>query len=166
MKEELLARKQHSTPLEDYDFESIEDLQNYLGDTVFQWLAASSVYPEPSWEMTLKIGQALEKDTELIGVVNENYGEDFTADALNEARKLVTYENLTKLSSIPWLREGKISPEIRSLLQSNLDSETEKLARSAALELIESVDTEEGSGIAREKKIQATIQESALHPQG
>ncbi|MCB0847492.1 MAG: hypothetical protein KDE26_29780, partial [Bacteroidetes bacterium] len=165
LKEELLARKQQHTPLEDYDLESIEDLQHYLGDAVFQWLAATTVYPEPSWEMTLNIGQALEKDTELIGVVNENYGDDFTTDALDDSRKLVTYENLTKLSSIPWLREGKITPEIRSLLKRNLDPETEKLARNAALELIESVNAEEGSGIAREKKVQTTIQESALNPQ-
>lgn len=79
-------------------------LQNY--PKLATWLYALAVHPVISWELTLAIGHALEKET-----------------------SLVTFDNLLYLSRIPWLQKGSFPPKLRLQLLKELDTETERLAR-------------------------------------
>lgn len=75
------------------------------------WLAGLSVFPQPTFELTIAIGHSLEK-----------YG------------VRVNYENLLELSKIPWLQTGNMPSRLRGDMLDHLNKEQEKLAREAVLE--------------------------------
>ena len=145
----LLARRVVDEPLKDYDFNKVEDLHDYLGESLFEWLMATMVYPQPGWEMTLKIGENLETE----GLV------------MADGSKLVTYDNLLKLSTIPWLQEAEVPTSLRKELLAELDPEVEEIARHAVLELLDEVKATPSTPAFTKKRIQQTVQQAALEPQ-
>ncbi|MDW3647439.1 MAG: PKD domain-containing protein [Bacteroidia bacterium] len=149
MKSEALASSNAKPPLEDYDFESKEDLQDYLGDALYKWVTASMLSAEPSWAMTLKIGKALDKASGLE----------------TDANKLVSYDKLLKLSRIPWMQSGEAPLQLKKDLLKELDPQTEELARQAILELLEETEVPPGSQAYQQKQIQKSIHEAALYPE-
>jgi formylglycine-generating enzyme required for sulfatase activity len=92
----------------------IEELRRYLGEELFQWLAACAVYPEMQWDLTLYLGQ--------LPCMGEN---------------LVKEENLLRLVRLPWFRTGSMPDELRWHLIQELDGEKERAIRSAIIGLLE-----------------------------
>ncbi|MEM8887051.1 MAG: hypothetical protein AAGD28_03620, partial [Bacteroidota bacterium] len=81
-----LAAEQVQNPresLRDYDFNQLEDLRLYLGDSHFELLAACMVYPLPSWEVSLSMAKTL----------SIRSGNEY----------LQTYETFLRLARIPWM---------------------------------------------------------------
>ncbi|MCB0625701.1 MAG: hypothetical protein KDC43_17730, partial [Saprospiraceae bacterium] len=73
------------------DFTRVDHIWDYLQDEhLFRWLAATAVYPQRLWPVTIAIGQALRP----------------TGLELN-------YEHLYKLSRIPWFQESEMPEELR-----------------------------------------------------
>lgn len=102
-------------------FERFDKLETYLSDKDLQrWIYATAVYPHIDWRVTLAIGKALEKA-----------GEGST--------KLLTYENLLRISRISWMHDGIIDEDLRLDMLRALDMDTERVARRALLELLEEV---------------------------
>lgn len=149
MKSEALVSSNAKPPLEDYDFNSKEDLHDYLGDALYKWVTASMLAAEPSWAMTLKIGKALDK----------------ASGVEVDANKLVSYDQLLKLSRIPWMQEGEAPLQLKKELLQELDPQTEELAREAILELLDETEAPIGSQAFQQKQIQKSIHEAALNPE-
>ncbi|MEM8891180.1 MAG: hypothetical protein AAGD28_24595, partial [Bacteroidota bacterium] len=149
MKSEALVSNNAKPPLEDYDFNSKEDLHDYLGDALYKWVTASMLAAEPSWAMTLKIGKALDKASEVEA----------------DANKLVSYDKLLKLSRIPWMQEGEAPLKLKKELLQELDPQTEELAREAILELLDETEVPVDSQAFQQKQIQKSIHEAALYPE-
>lgn len=120
--------------LKDYDFEQIEDLRIYLNDALFEWLSATMVYPQPNWELALAIGRALSQRT---------------AEA-----SLLSYENLLRLSRIPWMQDGLLPPRLRKELLNQLDRETEHIARETVLDVLEEVEVKQNSYASKKLNVQ------------
>lgn len=148
LQDEALVSSYAEAPLSDYNFESKEDLHDYLGDALYKWLMASMVTSDQSWAMTMKVGKALEEKQGL----------------LLDGSKLVSYDNLLKLSNIPWLQEGEVPIQLRKELIDELDEETEIIARHAVLELLNEIEVPENSHAQQQKLIEQSVQEAALYP--
>ena len=149
MKSEALVSSNAKPPLEDYDFNSKEDLHDYLGDALYKWVTTSMLAAEPSWAMTLKIGKALDK----------------ASGVEADANKLVSYDKLLKLSRIPWMQEGEAPLQLKKELLQELDPQTEELAREAILELLDETEVPIDSLAFQQKQIQKSIHEAALYPE-
>ncbi|RMG78909.1 MAG: PKD domain-containing protein, partial [Bacteroidetes bacterium] len=120
------------------------DHRDYLKDqpALFQWLCALTIYPKPTWELTIAIG-----------------------DALRPFGVEVNYENLLTLARIPWLREGRISEKLRLELRQFLEPEIETAAREACLRELEAVGKlVENSQAAREWMTEKTLQKFSIAP--
>ncbi|MEL6257027.1 MAG: PKD domain-containing protein, partial [Bacteroidota bacterium] len=149
MKSDALVSSYAKPPLEDYDFNSKEDLHDYLGDALYKWVTASMLAAEPSWAMTLKIGKALDK----------------AAGLEADANRLVSYDKLLKLSRVPWMQNGDAPLQLKKELLQDLDPQTEELAREAILELLDETEAPIGSQAFQQKQIQKSIHEAALYPE-
>lgn len=135
--------------LKDYDFEQIEDLKTYLGPRHLRWLAATMVYPIPTWEVTLAMAHALDQaDGPLIQATDP----------------LLTYPNLLHLSRIPWMQNGILPPRLRLALLDTLDEQTELLARKTVLDLLGQVDMNTDSHAAHKAAIHSVTQQFLLTP--
>lgn len=97
---------------EDINFRQVDELRNYLGDELFQWLAALAVYPRIRWEVVLEIGRAL-----------------MPAGAVN-------FTNLLKLARIDWMQEGTFPDRTRLELLKVLQPEPEAAARQTILKML------------------------------
>jgi formylglycine-generating enzyme required for sulfatase activity len=118
-----------------------EDHEHYLKDHpgLFRWLRALSVYPEPSWNITIAIGKAL-------GVA-------------------VNYENLLTLARIPWLQTGALKPSLWRELSRGLPAAEEERARRAVKAELESVQEISAGGFANLKlQTRLAVQDFALTP--
>jgi carboxypeptidase family protein len=112
-----LLRSERAAPPRDLDQEAaIEGLRGYLGERIFQWLCACAVYPELQWGLTLYLGSL------------SCMGKD-----------LIKEENLLRLASLSWFRNGAIPDAARLSLIRELDKEKEKAIREAIIELLEHV---------------------------
>lgn len=132
-------RQQRLDALSDYDFRQIAGLKAWLGAERFQWLAATALYPRPVWEITLAMGMALSPEQ---------------AD----------FDDLMRLTSIPWLQHGDLSETLRAELVAELSPDTEQRAREVLRDLLHRADPPEQSFAAQEKAIQLTVQEAFLQP--
>ncbi|MBC7777621.1 MAG: SUMF1/EgtB/PvdO family nonheme iron enzyme [Phycisphaerae bacterium] len=120
------------------------DHEEYLAGRpdLLLWLRALAVYPTPIWEITLAIGQSLEKQ----GVT-------------------VRPDDLLILSRIGWLQTGRMPSALREELMADLLPEAEKAARHAVITALEEARTEAGNGFAGiELGVNVAIQEFALEP--
>lgn len=123
----------------DYDFTQAADLEAWLGPERFQWLCATALYPRPVWEITLALGRALSPGQ-------------------------VTFDDLLRLTRIPWLQSGDLSETLRAELVARLTPENETTARQVLKSLLEQANPPENSFAAQEKAIQLAVQQALLHP--
>jgi acyl carrier protein len=152
---ELLSRLQPmQSSVSGTKFKRIDFLESFLPEPLFMWLAASAVYPNPSWPVLLAIGEAL------------------TPILSEDGKPLVTYRNLWCLSQIPWLQSGAIPPGLRDEFLAKLkagDREIERVARTAVLDLLaEAVANLTFAGddtyATSELQTEMTVQRAALDP--
>jgi hypothetical protein len=141
-----LVQKRLSPALQNQALDSPEALEDYLGESLYEWVVAASVASKLKWDMILKIGQSLA----------ENQSEQ-------QEEVLLSYDNLLKLSRIPWLQEGTMPSGLQKQLYGQLDQETEKLARQAVLEVLQKA--QEQQGYQQESQVQQTVQKAALAPE-
>lgn len=158
---ELLVRRQAESSMEAIDLDDPEEMQDFLGDVLFEWVAATAVLPEPSWEMTLHIGKTLQEREQArvpIGIQGN--------DALHIGREgnLISYPNLLKLTRLPHFQQGEMSESLREELLDRLDPETERLAREAVIEMLDRMDVPEDSQAYQKKQIEKLVQQQALNP--
>jgi formylglycine-generating enzyme required for sulfatase activity len=123
----------------DYDFTQAADLEAWLGPERFQWLCATALYPRPVWEITLALGRALSPGQ-------------------------VTFDDLLRLTRIPWLQSGDLSETLRAELVARLTPENETTARQVLKTLLEQANPPENSFAAQEKAIQLAVQQALLYP--
>ncbi len=120
------------------------DHEEYLAGRpdLLLWLRALAVYPVPTWEITLAIGQSLEKQ----GVS-------------------VRPDDLLILSRIGWLQNGRMPAGLREEFMEDLPPEAETAARQAVIAALEEARAEAGNGFAGiELGVNVAIQEFALAP--
>ncbi|MEM7370162.1 MAG: hypothetical protein AAF587_16260 [Bacteroidota bacterium] len=158
---ELLVRRQAESPIEEVDLDDPEEMQDFLGDVLFEWVAATAVLPEPSWEMTLHIGKALQEREQArvpVGIQGN--------DAIHIGREgnLISYPNLLKLTQLPFFKQGEMSELLREELLDRLDPETERLAREAVIEILDQMAVPEDSQAYQKKQIEKLVQQQALNP--
>ncbi len=118
------------------------DQAEYLADDpeLLRWLGALAVYPAPSWELTLSIGEAL-------GVA-------------------VTYDRLLRLSRLPWLQEGRLHPRLRREMLGQLAPENELTARRAVREQLRAAAADAAHSHAnQELQTNLAIQDFAIDPE-
>lgn len=94
---------------------SLEALRGYLGDSAFEWLCASAIYPELQWNLTL-----------------------FLAAQSPQAGELLNENVLLRLTRLPWFREGVLPDELRARLLAVLPDERQLRYRRALIEILES----------------------------
>ncbi|MEM6767489.1 MAG: SUMF1/EgtB/PvdO family nonheme iron enzyme, partial [Bacteroidota bacterium] len=135
-----LARKEQSKPT--YNLNELAGLEFFLGKELLLWVAATTIHPEPRWEVTLAIGKALEEEL--------------------DAAILLTYANLYKLAQIPWLQEAYIPDELRKELAGILPEKVEMIARLAVLNMLEEVILPEEAFARQEHHIQMAVQRAIL----
>lgn len=94
--------------LEDVQWRSIEiegdlisTLRKYYDERMVQWIAACAVYPQLQWNITLFLGREFSSDHD----------------------SLLTFENLQKISQLPWFVEGKIPDPAREELLDYLEKQ-------------------------------------------
>ncbi len=105
-----------------FNFQEFEELRKYLNnDNLLKWISATAVYPNVDWAVTLAIGKALEEQQ----------------PAAKE--KLVTYQNLLKISRISWTQDAVIDDTLRLDMLRYIDNNTEAIARRAVLELLNEI---------------------------
>ncbi len=119
--------------------------EEYLADRpdLQLWLRALAIYPTPTWEITLAIGQSLEKQ----GVV-------------------VHPDDLLILSRIGWLQTGRMPADLREDLLADLPAAAETAARHAVIAALEAARAETSGGFAgTELGVNVAVQEFALAPE-
>ncbi|ADB36651.1 tetratricopeptide repeat protein [Spirosoma linguale] len=98
--------------LADLDAEDTDELEDYLGEDLFQWLAALAIYPRIRWEFVLEIGWVLMPP------------------------ETVNFTNLLRLARIGWMNEGHFPDYIRLELLKKLYPENEAKARQRLLQML------------------------------
>jgi len=93
---------------------TMEEIRRYLGDDVFKWFCACSIYPELHWALTLFLGSL-----QLMpgGIVSE--------------------ENLLSLISLPYFRSGFIPDDLRQLLMRELTADDQAAIRRELIGILE-----------------------------
>lgn len=116
-----------------YNFQDFDALSEYLAnEALLEWVCATAVYPHVDWNVTLAIGSAL-----------ENTGKQ---------KKLITYENLLKISRISWMQDAVIDDELRLEMLRHISNTTETIARKAIVVLLEEIkDTFKENSFAKEE---------------
>ena len=140
------AREQVSAEQE--DLYTLEGLARHLGPELLQWVAATTVHPEPRWEVTLSIGKALDE-----------------AKTLPNQPSLLSYENLYRLASIGWLQDGLLPEGLKRALRGLLHKEVELIARMAVLAMLEEVVLPDEAFARQEHRIQMAVHRSILRPE-
>jgi hypothetical protein len=103
-----------------FNFQEFGALEKYLDNSeLLNWVSATAVYPSVDWKVTVAIGKALEEEA--------------------KSNKLVTYENLLKISRISWMQDGIIDDTLRLEMLRYIDNTTEAVARKAIVELLEEI---------------------------
>ncbi|MBD2755163.1 tetratricopeptide repeat protein [Spirosoma validum] len=108
----LSQQKDELYSTEYVEFQEIDELRDYLGDDLFQWLAAVAVYPRIRWEVVVEMGRAL-----------------LPPEAVN-------FTNLLKLARISWMHEGSFPDYTRLELLKALRPENEAKARQTLLRML------------------------------
>lgn len=93
------------------DFGEVDELRDYLGEDLFQWLAALAIYPRLRWEVVVELGRAL-----------------MPPEAVN-------FTNLLRLARISWMHEGAFPDYTRLELLKALTPANEVKARQTLLRL-------------------------------
>ncbi|GAB4420627.1 MAG: hypothetical protein OHK0039_34470 [Bacteroidia bacterium] len=116
---------------------TLGDLCDYLGDDLYNWLAACAVYPELHYDLTMRLGRELEVC----------FGYAF-----------VNEENMRRLFYLPYFRSGSIPDELRTQLVDELDPQVRKRIHAAVLEVLAQNPPPKGSYAAERVKGHMTLQ--------
>ncbi|MEM9887847.1 MAG: SUMF1/EgtB/PvdO family nonheme iron enzyme, partial [Bacteroidota bacterium] len=116
--ETQLAKNHPQPDINGRKWSRLQTYRDYFADypQVYTWFCALAVHPQPTWELTLAIGRALEGK-----------------------RNLLTYDHLLLLSHIPWLQGQRISPPLREELLAEIPLNTQALARAVVAQELEAV---------------------------
>lgn len=130
------------------DFDDISDLKSYLdNDALFDWICALSIYPKPTWEVTLAIGEKFRE---------------------SKRKNLLTYNNLLKLTRIKWMQTGDMPSGIKKKLLNEIQEkyEIKALAYQAVEDLLKNTEVPEESFAYKEKKEfwESKEKELIIHP--
>lgn len=139
--QEALAKEREDVDINYHQWRTAADHEAYLANDphLMRWLRALAVFPSPVWEMTLAIGHAL-------GI---------------EPR----FNDLLKLSRIPWLQNGDLHPRLRRQLLAGLDKQDEYLARQAVKNELEAIADSVQQGFAGfEVQTNLAVQNFILSP--
>jgi len=104
------------------EFNSLDDIRDFLQDPhLVDWLAATTVYPEPQWEITLAVGKAFEQFPEYQGIL--------------------TLPNLRRLTQIKWMNRDAFPENLRQDLLAHLHTrpQVEARARETVSDLLETI---------------------------
>ncbi|MEO1415528.1 MAG: hypothetical protein AAFW00_09630 [Bacteroidota bacterium] len=136
--------------------QTLAEIEAQLGKDLSQWLAASMIHPQPNWEILIKVGRTIERETqEQEGDLGEM-----------EREELVTWKNLQLLCQIPWMKTGETFPEgLRREMLGHLDEDLAYQVREAILDVVEAAPVEEGSLAYYEQRRQRAIHEAMLDPE-
>jgi len=140
-RETLLRERRQEPDINHRRWRTLADHDDFLQGQpgLRRWLCALAVYPTPTWEVTLAIGEAL-------GIE-------------------ITYDRLLQLARIPWLQEGTLRPRLRRELLAELDPEDERIARRAVRDVLQETADNSKAGFAnQELQAQLALQNFALHP--
>ena len=142
--------KQLSDPVEPiFDLEKgpfQQTLNRFFSNSQQRWLAATAIYPELHWDLTIKIGHTLSEEDEL-----------------------VTYENLHQLTRIDWFRKGAIPDKYREKLLANphLSKEDKEKVREAVIRiLMDNLPSNTNSRAYEECQLQLSINHLLLDKSG
>ena len=103
-----------------FNFQDFDALMKYLDNpALLEWVSATAVYPSVDWKVTVAIGKALEERS--------------------KPHKLVTYENLLKISRISWMQDGIVDDTLRLDMLRSIDNATEAIARKTIVELLDEI---------------------------
>ncbi|MEO0897251.1 MAG: WG repeat-containing protein [Bacteroidota bacterium] len=128
----------------DTTYEGLEEHYHQgAGKDMFKWLCATAVYAELSWDLTLALGNSLNK-----------MGES----------ELVTPPHLYRIASLDWFRDGIIPEEKRALLLAQLDEESLTITRETIIELLHENTPPPHTYAAALHQLQLAVQEAQLHP--
>ncbi len=94
---------------------SPEELENYFGKEVTQWIASVALCSRLDWDLTLKIGQHLSA----------------------EKYPLLSLANIQELSRLTWFRHGDIPVIVRQRLERYLDPDTRHSVRQILVTALE-----------------------------
>ena len=157
--ERQLLAEADSEPLASYDLADVHDLRAYLGDRMLQWLAATAVHPQPEWELTLRLGQALDERAR-----QRRFAESgqFVAEA--HPVDLLTFGHLQQLARLPWLQAGVMPPQLRRELLDQLDPELEHLARQTVADYLAEPQPGESEAQRERRAAQHLVQQAHLQP--
>ena len=112
------------------------------GHQLFEWVCATAIYPELSWDLTLLLGNLFSSKEE----------------------KVFTPQNLLKIVRLPWFRDGYIPDEIREQLIEELDEEKQQKARELIVEVLEANPPPVGSSREAEYYLNLAVQQAHLQP--
>ncbi|MEL6673145.1 MAG: hypothetical protein AAFR61_13170, partial [Bacteroidota bacterium] len=96
----------------------IIELRAYLGEAGLYWLAAFAWYPEVSWALSLRMILRMEHMRENIGGVSADL------------------DGLIRLFRLPWMREGRMTLELREVLSGALPEPKARVVREMLLEFL------------------------------
>lgn len=148
-----------SEPLVGYDLADVHDLRAYLGDRLLQWLAATAVHPQPEWELTLRLGQAIDERAR-----QRRFAESGQFVAEVHPVDLLTFGHLQQLARLPWLQDGALPPQLRRELLDQLDPELEQLARQTVVEYLTEPQPGESEAQRERRQAQRLAQQAHLQP--
>jgi len=149
-----------SEPLASYDLADVHDLRAYLGDRMLQWLAATAVHPQPEWELTLRLGQALDERAR-----QRRFAESGQFVAEVHPVDLLTFGHLQQLARLPWLHAGAMPPQVRRELLDQLDPELERLARQTVADYLAEPQPSESEAQRERRQAQRLVQQAHLQPE-
>jgi hypothetical protein len=101
----------------------IEKLEAAFGPDLTRWIAATALSSKLDWDLTLKVGQQLSQ----------------------ESSQLLTFENISQLSRIPWFRTGEIPDAARQKLAAYLHPQNAAALRSLIVDTLEKSPPQPGS---------------------
>ncbi|ANM30285.1 hypothetical protein ABI59_12900 [Acidobacteria bacterium Mor1] len=122
-------------PPEEDEAELLRQLRTYLGLSAYRWLCSLAVYPELHWQLTLHLGTQLRRVD--------------GSPALDEVE-------LTRLTRLPWLRQGRMPDWLRLALITSLPEEDELEIRRVLQEMLgrQELGSEDGElQIARPREV-------------
>ena len=124
--------------------ETVKELKQTLNKVSFQWLCATTFYPEMNWDLTVFIGETL-----------------------FDERELVKEENVIPLVSLPWFRKGFMPDGLRMALMEQLDEDSTRLVREAILHLLQlnPLVGEEYSQDFFDYQLHIALEDAQLHPE-
>ena len=109
----LSQNSQNQYSVEYVNFDDIDELREFTGNALFQWVAAIAIYPRMRWEILVEFGQAILPAHE------------------------VNFSNILKLVRIKWIREGSMPDRLRLELLKSLSVENELKVRERLLEMLD-----------------------------